>query len=104
MAMDRPASQEAYIELVNQALMDVDDLRSSIEYDEEFMGGAMDVTETLENSLKSLYASLSDNSHQFIDEDLDYIAVINKTPDMWLPFKPLLRLINQTHRQGLESK
>lgn len=104
MAMDRPSTQEAYIELVNQALIDAEELRSSIEYDEEYMGGAMGMAETLENNLKSLYASLIGGSYQFADEDLDFIEVINTAPDAWVPFKPLLRLINQTHRQGLETK
>jgi len=102
MAMDRPSTQQAYIELVKQALIDTEELRSSIEYDEEFMGGAMGLAEKLENNLKSLYASLSDDSYQFADEDLDFMDVVNKAPDVWVPFKPLLRLINLTHRQGLE--
>jgi len=37
--MKRPATMEAYQELINQALIEVDELRMSIEYDEEFMEG-----------------------------------------------------------------
>ncbi len=102
MGMDRPSTQAAYIELVSQALIDVEELRSSIEYDEEFMGGALSVAEKLENNLRALYASMIGGSYQFADEDLDFMAVVNTTPEIWLPFKPLLRLINQTHRKGLE--
>lgn len=102
MAMDRPSTRQAYIELVKQALIDAEELRSSIEYDEEFMGGAMGPAEKLENNLQSLYASLIGDSYQFADEDLDFMDVVNTTPDVWVPFKPLLRLINLTHRQGLE--
>lgn len=102
MAISRPATQEAYIELVSQALIDAEELRSSIEYDEEEMGGAAGLTEKLENNLKSLYASLLGGSYQFADENLDFMEVVNKAPDVGIPFKPLLRLINQTHRLGLE--
>lgn len=102
MAMDRPSTQEAYTELVNQAMIDVEELRSAIEYDEEYMGDAMGIVEKLENSLKSLYAAMQDGSYSFADEDLAFMSIVNTAPDVWLPFKPLLRLINQTHRQGLE--
>lgn len=102
MAMARPSTHKAYLELVNQALIDAEELRSSIEYDEEFMGDAMGIAERLENSLQSLYASLTGGSYQFADEDLDFMPIVNTAPDVWLPFKPLLRLINQTHRLGLE--
>jgi len=102
MSMNRPSTQEAYIELVNQAMIDVEELRSSIEYDEEFMGGAIDIAEKLENNLKSLYASLIGGSYQFADQDLDFMEVVDTAPEIWLPFKPLLRLINKTHREGLE--
>ena len=95
MAMDRPATQEAYVELVNQALIDAEELRSSIEYDEEYMGDAMGIAEKLENHLKSLYAAMQDGSYTFADEDLAFMEIVNTAPDVWLPFKPLLRLINQ---------
>lgn len=103
MAMVRPATHEAYIELVNQAMIDAEELRSAIEYDEEYMGDAMGIAETLENKLRSLYASLVDGSYEHADEDLAFMEIVNTAPDVWVPFKPLLRLINQTHRQGLES-
>jgi hypothetical protein len=102
--MDRPKTLEAYIELVNRAMIDAEELRRAIEYDEEYMGGAMGIAETLENNIKSLYASLIGGSYQHADEDLDFMEIVNTAPEVWLPFKPLLRLINQTHRQGLESE
>ncbi len=103
MAMNRPLTQEAYLELVKQALINVAELRSSIEYDEEFMGAAIEMAEKLENNIKSLYASLLGGSYQFADKDLDFMAIVNTAPDVWIPFKPMLRLINQTHRLGLEK-
>lgn len=103
MPMDRPATREAYIELVRQAIIDTEELRSAVEYDEEFMGGAEAIAATLENGLKALYASLSDGSYQHADADLGFMEIVNTAPEVWLPFKPLLRLINQTHRLGLDN-
>ena len=104
MAMDRPRTQQAYIGLVNQAMVNVEALRGAIKSDEESMGGALGVVERLDGNLRALYASLIGGSYQHADEDLDFMAVVNTAPEVWLPFKPLLRLINQTHRQGLETE
>ena len=104
MAMNRPKTQKAYIELVNQAMIDVKGLRSSIENDQKVMGGALGNVERLENNLRALYTSLIGGSYQHADEDLDFMEVVNTAPEVWVPVKPLLRLINQTHRQGLETE
>jgi len=41
--------------LVREALGEIDDLRASIEYDEENMGGALGFIDELEGSVKQLY-------------------------------------------------
>ena len=104
MAIARPKTQVAYIELVNQAMIDAGEWRSTTEDDEELMGGAMGIAESLENNLKALYISLIGGSYQHADEDLEFMEIIKTAQDSGLPFKPLLHLINQTHRQGLETE
>ena len=39
----RPASMEEYLEMIKSTLFDVEELRMSVEYDEEFMEGALDI-------------------------------------------------------------
>ena len=39
MVMKHSTSQAAYVDLVQQAVIEAEELRSSIEYDEEYMGG-----------------------------------------------------------------
>ena len=99
MPMERPTSREAYIELVNQAMGNAEELRRAIEADEEYVG----IAKKLENNIKSLYASLIGGSYEHADEDLDFMDIVDTETDVRLSFKPLLRLINQTHRQGLET-
>lgn len=60
------------------------------------------VSEKLENQLKSLYAAMQDGSYAFVDQDLEFMAIVNTAADVWVPFKPLLKLMNDTHRLGLE--
>ena len=40
MARTRPADETEFLQLIMQALDEVEDLRAAIEYDEEFMGNA----------------------------------------------------------------
>ena len=101
MPMDRPSTHEAYLELVRQAMLEAGKLHSR---NEENRGEAMGVAERLENNLKSLYASLIGGSYQHADEDLDFVDIINTLPDTGLPFKQILQVINQTHRQGLDAE
>ncbi|MCW9025005.1 MAG: general secretion pathway protein GspF [Gammaproteobacteria bacterium] len=102
--MKRPATMDVYIDLVNQALVEVEELRFSIEYDEEFMEDAMGFVGQLESQLKEMEASMKDGSYQFVDEDLPFMATVKSHHQVILPFKGLLSQINNTHRQGLEEE
>lgn len=96
-------SLEAYHEMIRQALFEVDDLRAALEYDAEDtdMGAAWKFIDGLEQDLRSLAAEVADGSHRFEDRDLPFMAVVMRQPRHVLPFRNLLRLINDTHRKGL---
>ncbi len=100
----RPASMEDYIELVKSALFDVEELRMSVEFDMEFMESALSFVEPLEKGLRDLLHSLQDGNHEFADEDLAFMPIVEAQPNVMLPFKPVLRQINETHRKGLQAE
>ena len=100
----RPATMEDYIELVESALFDVEELRMSVEFDMEFMEGALSFIEPLEKGLRDLLNSLKDGSYEFTDEDLPFMPIVEAQQNVMLPFKPVLRQINETHRKGLSSE
>ena len=97
----RPKTVEAYVELVNQALFETEDLRMAMEYDAESMGN-LPYLEILEPILKDLRESMRDGSYQFENEDLSFMDIVEKESDKTMPFKFLLRMINETHRKGLD--
>ena len=103
MTMKRPATIEDYQELVNQAIFEVDDLRAAVEFDEEFMEGALNFVDTMDGQLKQLHNSIKDGSYTFADEDLPFMPFVKVQSNLVLPFKGLLVLINSTHRKGLEN-
>ena len=98
----RARSSEEYVTMIEQALDDVWDLYQSIEYDEEFMADAREFIGPLETSLKDLYQSMKDGSYQFANGDLPFMEIVEKYHDAQLPFKYLLKRINETHMKGLE--
>ncbi len=101
--MKRPATFEDYIELVEQAIFEVEELRFSVEFDEEFMEGALNFVDILEQQLTDLLTSLKEERYEFSDEDLPFMTLVKGQSNLILPFKGLLSLINNTHRKGLDT-
>lgn len=101
--MKRPATFEDYIELVEQAIFEVEELRFSVEFDEEFMEGALNFVDILEQQLTDLLTKLKEEHYEFSNEDLPFMTFVKGQSNLVLPFKGLLSLINNTHRKGLET-
>lgn len=101
--MKRPATFEDYIELVEQAIFEVEELRFSVEFDEEFMEGALNFVDILEQQLTDLLTSLKEERYEFSGEDLPFMTFVKGQSNLILPFKGLLSLINNTHRKGLDT-
>lgn len=82
----------------------MEDLRAAIEYDSEGMSDSLMFIEELERHVKGLYSSLEDGSYEFADEDLPYMNLVRAHGLFTLPFRDLLTVINDTHRNGLDAK
>ena len=98
----RPKTAEEYIYLVDQAICEIDELRSAAEYDSDSMGDAMTFLVILEKQVKDVYDSMKEGSYKFENKDLPFMDLVNKQDDRVLPFKYMLRVINDTHRNGLD--
>ncbi|HEB86567.1 MAG TPA: general secretion pathway protein GspF [Gammaproteobacteria bacterium] len=101
--MKRPTTLDDYIELVEQAIFEVEELRFSVEFDEEFMEGALNFVDILEQQLTDLLTSLKEERYEFGNEDLPFMEFVKHQSNFLLPFKGLLNLINNTHRKGLDT-
>lgn len=97
----RPKTPEEYVRLVDQALIELDELRACFDYDMEAMGSPPAYLDPLEAGLKRLRASMADGSYVFENRDLPFMEVANKHKAQ-LPFSHLLAVINHTHRNGLD--
>lgn len=98
----RPRTPEAYIELVKQAVFEIEDLRAAIEYDAEGMLDSIGFVDELERHIKTVYDSMADGTYEFEDKDLPYMEIVRQHGTFILPFRDLLTVINKTHRNGLD--
>jgi hypothetical protein len=96
----RPKSSEAYVKMVEQALIEVEELLSCYEYDMDDVGKHLAYLEPLSQGLRHLRASMADGSYEFGNDDLSFMPLVVKHRSQ-LPFSELLVTINETHRNGL---
>jgi len=100
--MPKPKTAEEYVDLVDQAIFELEELRMAAEYDMDAMGGVFEFLDELEALAHQLRASMADGSYHFANEDLPFMPIVNTRSEQVLPFKELLRVINETHRSGLD--
>ncbi len=100
--MKRPKTMSEYAYLVEQALIEVDEMRHIIEYETD---GRMstEFLDPLEADLNRIKDAIATDTYDFRDEDLPFIASTSRSHIEELPFRDLLDVINWTHRAGLES-
>ena len=98
----RARSVDEYVNMVEQALDDTFDLKQAIEFDYDEMAPAAKFVSELEEHLQALYQSMKDGSYQFATGDLPYVALVEQQHEAMLPFKYLLKRINETHLKGLD--
>ena len=90
--------QTEFARLLEQALIELSELRASIEYDEEFMEGIPAVIEPLERDIIAIVENLRRGKHQFDGRDLPFMELVSRVNKMYLPFKQLFTDLNELHK------
>ena len=100
--MKPPKTLDEYIDLVHQAVYEVDELQSCMEDDMEEMEAYLPFIQQLDQMLRALFDSMTSGKYSFPNaEDLPYMDIVRKFGPQ-IPFKQLLVVINTAHRNGLE--
>jgi hypothetical protein len=100
----RASSTDEYVDMIKQAIDETFDLRQAIEFDEEFMSEGRELVDEIELSLKDLYESMKAGNYEFATGDLPFMVALEKYHESMVPFRYLLKRINETHNKGLELK
>ena len=88
--------------LVREALDEIDDLRASIDYDEENMAGALGFIDELDAGVRQLYERIENGDYQPKQGELVFMEVVHNADADLLPFKNLFSRIEQSHKLGFD--
>ncbi|HEX9181132.1 MAG TPA: hypothetical protein VF859_12095 [Burkholderiales bacterium] len=101
--MFQPKTMDEYIDLVHEAIYEIDELRLSVEessLDDEWEQ-YRDLLEPLDIEVRKLYEELISGAYRFRPgEDLTFMPLVQRLGKE-VPVKPLLEAINYAHRHGL---
>jgi len=101
----RARSSDELTEIVNQALDEVEDLRTAIEYDEEFIGESSIIVEPASTGLTRLLSAINNDEYQPGEGDwLQFLEALSDIDQRAVPFWPLLKLIVDTHENGYQTE
>jgi len=91
------------IDLVHEAVYEVDELRACLEHDDEEASTYTPYLDTLDTMLRALHESMTSGQYGGAGQgtDLDFMPLFKKH-ERDIPFRELLRTINATHREGYE--
>jgi hypothetical protein len=92
------------IDLVHEAVYEVDELRACLEHDDDEAATYAPFLDDLDKMLRELHASMVSGQYggEGKGEDLPFMRLFKKH-ERNIPFRELLRAINATHREGYEA-
>ena len=102
--MKRARTVDEYVRLIQDAIYEVEEMRASIEYDEEYMADSSKIVDELESSLKEMMDAMKKGTYGWRTGDLKFIPLIKDLDERVVPFRSLLLRINDTHKHGLEPE
>ncbi len=102
--LGRPKTAEEYVDLVDQAIFEIEDLRMAAEYDTDSLGAATEFLADLERDVRRLRDSMADGSYMFGKNNLPFFNIAEHQDERVLPFRQLLLKINETHIKGLDAE
>lgn len=101
--MKRPKTVDEYVDLMHQAVYEVDELRSIMEEDSEEFSPFKPFIDQLDTMLRKMYDDMLSGNYRFDPNgsELPFMMIAKKIGSK-LPFGALLKVIDQTHREGLD--
>jgi hypothetical protein len=102
--MKKAANFTALIDMVHEAVYEVDELRACLEHDDDEAATYTPYLDPLDAMLRELHESMASGKYQGAGtgEDLPFMPLFKKH-ERSIPFRELLRTINATHREGYEA-
>ena len=102
--MKRAQDLTQLIDLVHEAVYEVDELRACLEHDDDEASTYTPFLDDLDRMLRALHESMVSGNYAGVGkgDDLAFMPLFKKH-ERSIPFRELLRTINATHREGYEA-
>ncbi len=102
--MKKAANLNELIDLVHEAVYEVDELRACLEHDDDEASTYTPYLDSLDSMLRELHESMASGKYEGVGkgDDLPFMPLFKKH-ERSIPFRELLRTINATHREGYEA-
>ncbi len=102
--MKRAQDFNQLVDLVHEAVYEVDELRACLEHDDDEASTYMPFLDELDRMLRDLHEAMASGKYAGVGtgEDLPFMPLFKKH-ERNIPFRELLRTINATHREGYEA-
>jgi hypothetical protein len=102
--MKKPSNFNQLVDLVHEAVYEVDELRACLEHDDDEAATYTPYLDPLDAMLRELHESMTSGKYAGVGQgvDLPFMELFKKH-ERSIPFRELLRTINATHREGYEA-
>lgn len=98
----RPKTVDEYIDLVHQAVYEIDELRAGMDYDPEQAEQYGPFLDHLDGMVRQIFDDMTAGRYEWgYGQDLPYMPVVVRY-GRFIPFQRLLLLLNETHKNGLD--
>lgn len=100
--MKRPKTADEYVDLVHQAVYEIDEFRTGLDYEPENAEMFGPFIEHLDGMVRKVYDDMISGKYEWgFGEDLPFMPLVVKY-GRFIPFQRLLMTINETHKNGLD--
>jgi hypothetical protein len=99
---NRPATTQQYVDLVKQAIFELEDIIEALGFDIDEIDGIPAYLKVLLKELRAMRALMRDGNYQFDRHDLPMMRIVKQHTEKELPCIRLLYQINETHKLGLD--
>ncbi len=101
--MKRPKTADEYVDLMHQAVYEVDEICSIMDEDSDEFAPIRPYVNLLDTQLRKMYADMISGEYKFDPNgaELPFMEAVRRLGPR-LPFGNLLKVIDETHRFGLD--
>jgi len=101
--MKRPKTVDEYIDLVHQAVYEIDEFRSGLDYAPENAEQFGPFIEQLDAMVRQVFDDMVNGKYEWgYGQDLPFMPLVVRY-GRYIPFQRVLMTVNETHKNGLDS-